>query len=101
MIEKPPVDPETYRIVGAAMGALNGLLFLWPATLRDAAARFVFSAFSGYGLYYVPIQILKWTDVETVRYENVVMGAAMIVAFLSWPLAGVLIKRAGSKLTGQ
>lgn len=101
MIEKPPVDPEMYRVIGAIMGAVNGLIFLPPKTLREVGARLVFSVSSGYGLYYVPIQILKWSDIATVKYENVMLGAAMIVAFLSWPLAGVVIKRASVKLSGK
>ena len=100
MIEKPPVDPETYRMVGAAMGALNGVLFLWPKTFRELLARSIFSGFTGYVLYYVPIQLLKWSSVDFVEYQNIVMGGAMVMAFLSWPLAGILIKRAGAKLSG-
>lgn len=101
MIEKPPVDPETYRIVGAIMGAVNGLIFLPPKTFREVCARLVFSVSSGYGLYYVPVQFLRWQDIETVKYEDMLLGAAMIVAFVSWPLAGVIIKRAGLKISGK
>lgn len=99
-MDKPPVDPDTYRLVGALVGATSGLLFLWPKTLREAAARCLMSVFFGFGFYFVPIRVLNWASDTSVPYNDLVMGGAILSAFLAWPLAGVIIKAVGKKMTG-
>lgn len=78
------------------MGAVNGLLFLRPATYREAAARFVFSGTTGWALYFMPMQVLRWADMESPIYARLVLGGALIAAFLAWPIAGVAIKASGA-----
>lgn len=96
----PPVNPDTYRLIGALVGATSGLLFLWPKTLRDAVVRFLFSTFFGFGFYFVPIQLLNWADVKAVPYQDLVTGGALLVGFLAWPVAGFIIRKAGERIAG-
>lgn len=98
MMDGPP-SPDTYRMIGAIAGATSGLLFLWPKTIREAAARFAFSVIFGFGFYFVPIQLLKWADVNGIPYHDLIMGGSLLTGFASWPLAGVVIKKVGAKLS--
>lgn len=100
MMERPPGDPDLYRLVGSLVGASSGLLFLWPKTIREAIARGVMSVFFGFGLYFVPIKLLNWVADTDAPYNDIVMGGAIVSAFLAWPLAGVIIKAVGKRVQG-
>lgn len=100
MMERPPGDPDLYRIIGAFVGATSGLLFLWPKTFQEAVARGLMSVFFGFGFYFVPIKVLNWIADTDAPYEDLVMGGAILSAFLAWPIAGVVIKAVGKRVGG-
>jgi hypothetical protein len=88
----PPYDPEMHRIIGAVLGAVAGLLHTKPINIRDALARGVFSMIAGYGFYFVALEFFGWDYTK-----DRVIGAALLVAFVSWHVAGGVIRWAVSK----
>lgn len=90
-MDKPPVNPDDYRYIGAIMGASQSLLFVWPRSVREAAIRFVFSTISGSILFFIPIEYFGWD-----RSVEKVLGAAGLIAFVSWFAAGGIIAAAST-----
>ena len=85
-MEKPPVDPEHYRFLGALVGTTGSLIYFWPRTVKDAIRRGLFSMMAGSIFYYVSLDFFEW-DMS----PRHVIGGAALVSFIAWPLAGLVL----------
>lgn len=88
-----PGSPDHYRYVGAALGAVSGLMFIRPKSIMDAVIRLVFSFVSGAILYIVLHEYMDWP-----RDPDHIVAAAWVVGFASWPLAGAALSAIKSRM---
>ena len=85
-------DPMIYKAMGSLIGTVAGLVYIKPRNLRDAISRTFVSLAAGMLYYFVPIDYFGW-DYDN---EKTLAGAAL-VAFVSWPLAGLVFKMLADK----
>lgn len=91
-----PNDPYVAKAFGAVLGAIAGLLYSKPKNLRDTLSRFVFSLIAGFTLYFVPVRFFGW------EWSNDhITAGAVVMAFVSWYVAGPVIKWALSKTKAE
>lgn len=88
-----PGSPENYRYVGAALGAVSGLMFIKPKSIMDAVIRFAFSFMAGSILYVLVHEYMQWP-----KDTDHTVAAAWIVGFASWPVAGAALAAIKSKM---
>lgn len=93
MMDNTPADPFGFQYLGSLIGAFGALLYFWPKTIRDALIRATFSIMAGSTLYFVPMDFFNWG-----MSRDRIIGGAVIVAFMSWPIAGALVRAAKSRL---
>ncbi|MVA47311.1 hypothetical protein GOZ83_19850 [Agrobacterium vitis] len=91
-IEFSPVDIDVYKAFGSLLGSVGALLYSRPTNMRDMLARLVFSLIAGFALYFVPIEVLGWKEIR----DRIIAGS-LLMAFLSWFIAGALVKYATAK----
>lgn len=88
-----PGSPEHFRYVGAALGAVSGLMFIKPKSIMDAVIRFAFSFMTGSILYVLVHEYMQWP-----KDTDHVVVASWVVGFASWPLAGAALSAIKSKM---
>ena len=84
---EPPHDPLIYKLFGAVLGTMAGLVYFVPKNARDAIARGFFSCVTGVTFYFVPADYLGWE----ITSERIIAGA-FLMAVAAWPLAGILFR---------
>lgn len=75
------------RLIGAAGGAIVGIVFIWPQTRREAASRFLVSMIAGALLEPHIAWYLKIPDATDMTMGTAAMGAA-----LSWWVMGATVR---------
>lgn len=96
MIEAAYHDPLLYKAIGAALGTTAGLVYIKPRNRRDALGRAFFSSSTALTFYFVPMEYLGWP----VNPERI-WASTFLMAFLAWPLAGVLFKWVSEKAKAE
>lgn len=77
------------RLIGAAGGAVVGVVFIWPRTRREALSRLVVSMICGILL---EDHVEWWLKVP--ESADMTMGNAAIGAAMSWWVIGVGVRLA-------
>lgn len=94
-MDGPPVDPLLMRVAAAFVGAVGGVVYFKPRSIRDALARLVFSVAAGVVFGFVPVEMLGWSATPEHRFAGHVL-----MAFASWPVAGVVSKWISARAGG-